>query len=207
MKNRLYAIAMIGVLALGLISCSESDDDITAPPSETLTQEEKSDLVTLREEEKLARDVYLYSFDKHGLQISSNIAQSEQTHMDRVLTILEAYGIPDPASPERGVFNDSTLQNLYSVLTAKADSSVLDALLVGATVEDLDIRDIEEFKTRTNKADILAMYDNLTCGSRNHLRGYYSQLVDNGGTYEPQFISKEEFDTIINSNRERCGSN
>jgi len=160
----------------------------------------------LREEEKLARDVYLYAYDKYGLNIFTNIAQSEQRHMDRVLTILTTYNIDDPASTERGVFNNSTLQNLYNILTAKVDSSMLDALIVGATIEDLDIKDIEEFKTRTTKNDILDMYDNLTCGSRNHLRSYYSQILANGGTYTPQYISQDEFEAIINSSKEQCGS-
>ncbi len=207
MKRQMYALVVVSLFALSFMSCSE--DDVTSPDTSLnmqLSEAEKTDLIFLREEEKLARDVYLYAYDKHGLTIFNNISQSEQQHMDQVLTLLNTYDLPDPASPERGVFSDSTLQGLYDMLTAKADSSIVDALIVGATIEDLDIRDIESFKQRTTRTDLMAVYENLRCGSRNHMRAYYSQLLDNGSTYTPQFISQEEFDAIINSAREQCGA-
>ena len=53
-----------------------------------MTQAEKDGLILMREEEKLARDVYLHSFDLYGVQIFSNISNAEQTHMDRILDLL-----------------------------------------------------------------------------------------------------------------------
>jgi hypothetical protein len=183
----------------------EIDDLILIGEKEILTQQEIDDLMFLREEEKLARDVYLYSFDKYGVAIFGNISKSEQKHMDNVLILLKAYQLIDPASTERGVFTNQTLQNLYNVLIAQSAISLKDALAIGATIEDLDINDIEENIDRTIKVDILNVYDNLKCGSRNHLRNYMSQLVLNGGDYTPQYISLIEFTEIINSANERCG--
>jgi hypothetical protein len=170
-----------------------------------LTENEKADLLQLREEEKLARDVYLYEYDKYGLSIFSNISNSEQTHMTQVLNILKAYNIQDPASSVQGVFNDEKLQTLYDNLLVEADKSLLDALKVGATIEDLDIEDITVFLGRTSKSDISTMYESLACGSRNHLRSYYSQIVAYGGTYSPLYISEDYFNSIINSSNENCG--
>ena len=193
---------LMTLLALVFTSCSE-DDSITV----TLTNAEKEDLLTLREEEKLARDVYLYAYDTYGLAISNNISQSEQIHMDKILSLLNKYGIDDPALPNRGEFNNKTLQTLYDQLTAQVDISELEALKVGATIEDLDIYDIEEFETHTDKNDILDVYDKLKCGSRNHMRAYYGQLISRGYTYEAQFITATELSDIVNSDRERCGRN
>lgn len=187
-----------------LNSCSEDDNDNNI--IESLTAVEKEDLLRLREEEKLARDVYLFSYDQYGLSIFTNIAASEQSHMDKVLTLLNTYEIADPVLAERGVFNDPVLQQLYDDLTAQVLISLVEALKVGATIEDLDIKDIEDFENRTDKPDILSTYDKLKCGSRNHMRSYYSQLINNSVTYAAQFISSNELTEIINNSNEKCGN-
>jgi hypothetical protein len=79
--------------------------------------------------------------------------------MFRVLTLLNKYNLPDLASAQRGIFNNTVLQNLYNDLTLQADLSLIEALKVGATIEDLDINDIEEFINRTSVSDILNVYD------------------------------------------------
>ena len=117
--------------------CSNDSDNQSSIP---LTQAEIDDLKFLREEEKLARDVYLFSYDKYEAAIFNNISQSEQKHMNSVLSLMNKYGIPDSASTEIGVFNNSDLQSLYWSLTAQSDISLIEALKVGATIEDLDIK-------------------------------------------------------------------
>ena len=70
-----------------------------------LTDSEKYWLTYMREEEKLARDVYIFLYDKWGSQIFNNISVSEQTHMDAIKTLLDRYGIPDPVADKGpGVF-------------------------------------------------------------------------------------------------------
>lgn len=64
----------------------------------------------------------------------------------------------------------------------------MDALIFGATIEDLGIKDISDFLQRTTKEDISAMYENLMRGSRNHPRSYYSQIITNNGSYSPVYI-------------------
>ena len=210
MKNLvLFAIVAFG---LSLASC-EKEDAITMEESSSVAvvksvsvdPQEIADLTMLREEEKLARDVYIYAYSVYGKVVFNNISKSEQTHMDKVLEVLDLYGISDPASPIEGVFNDSTLQQLYHDLTALVDVSLLSAYIVGATIEDLDIYDIREFMTHTPTTLILDMYDNLACGSGNHLRSFYSNILAVGGTYTPQFISLQDFDDIINSPYTNCG--
>jgi hypothetical protein len=164
--------------------------------------QEKADLLFLREEEKLARDVYVYSYNKYGQSIFNNISNSEQSHMNSVLNLINKYGLTDPVtSNANGVFANSELQTLYNQLTAKSDTSLSKALEVGANIEDLDINDIKTFKNHTTNADLINVYDKLTCGSRNHMRSFVGQL----GIYTPVYISQVEYNVIINSSNEQCG--
>lgn len=200
-KLMLFSFTALLFLTLG---CSDDSEDDT-PQIVELTQQEKEDILFMREEEKLARDVYLYAFDAYDLKIFYNIAtRGEQTHMDKILTLINNYELNDPASPERGVFTDQELQELYNDLTEKVDLSLEDALIVGATIEDLDIRDLDDCEERTDKSDILAVYGALKCGSRNHMRSFDGQLTGLGIDYSAQFISQEEYDEIVNSASEKC---
>lgn len=202
---------IITILSFVLIlSCSKDDsvdkEDIFLAET-TLSQNEKDDLLFLREEEKLARDVYLYSFDKYGTLIFKNIASSESSHMNSVLMILNTYNLEDPAFESRGIFKNTELQEIYNQLTILSDKSLLDALKVGNIIEDLDIRDLGLNEKRTEKSDLLNLYQLLKCGSRNHLRNFNSQLISNSGAYLPAYITLTEFENIINSTNEKCGLN
>ena len=158
----------------------------------------------MREEEKLARDVYIKLYEIYGLRVFNNISQSEQRHMNDVMCLLEFYNIEDPASDVLGVFENTTLQNLYDSLIIQGNISLIEALKVAATIEDVDIYDLMEFSEDTTNPAIISIFDGLTCGSRNHMRSFISQLTNNGASYTPQFIDALLFDEIINSNREQC---
>jgi len=209
MKTLQY-IVLIALFGLVAWSCdSDNDTSIVGTEVESveslLTDQETQDLLFLREEEKLARDVYLFAYNQHGLKVFQNIAKSEEQHMDRVLAILTSYGVDDPALAESGAFNNPDLQSLYEQLTAKASLSLVDALEVGAIIEDLDIKDLNAMAVNSAKEDLALLYSNLACGSANHMRSFYGQLVANGADYEPQYISQEELDEILASPQGGCG--
>ncbi len=168
-----------------------------------LSEEEIAGLKLMREEEKLARDVYLVLYDKWDMSIFNNIANSEQTHTDAVKTLLEIYGIEDPVyTDDRGIFTDQELQALYNDLVNQGDASLLEALIVGATIEDLDIKDLNELIAQTENQDILLVYNNLRKGSRNHMRSFVRQIENNDGVYTAQFIEQSELDEILGSQQE-----
>lgn len=211
MKNKILAISIIFTLLT--IGCSNDDNDSindtilieTTSEELSLTSQEIEDLLFLREEEKLARDVYLYSYEKYNLQIFKNISNSESQHMNSVLQLLNDYNLQDPASTEIGVFNNEVLQSIYNQLVEQSSISLIEALKVGDKIEDLDIKDLALNENRTNKIDLLLVYGSLKCGSRNHLRNFHSQVLQNNGDYSPEFISIEEFNEIISSSNEKCG--
>ena len=90
---------------------------ISAEVGSDLSQAEIDGLMFMREEEKLARDVYLALYEYWNISIFNNIANSESTHMEAVLTLLKKYDLTDPASNKRGEFVNSDLQNLYDQST------------------------------------------------------------------------------------------
>jgi len=155
-------------------------------------------LLFMYEEEKLARDVYLALFDTWKIRTFQNIANSEQQHMDAIASVLEQRGIANPAlNGQRGVFLNQEISNLYTQLVAQGKSSPSEALLIGATIEDLDIRDLEAYLLETSEADVTGVYMHLLKGSENHMVAFTSQLRRYGMTYSAQYITQDRLQSII----------
>ncbi|AHL22722.1 DUF2202 domain-containing protein [Thermococcus nautili] len=190
----------------GNINTADLKSYIDSLPAGELTPEEKKGLLYMVEEEKLAHDVYTKLYEKWGLPIFKNIAESESTHVNAVRLLLEKYNLTDPTQNEGvGEFQNEELQKLYDQLIEMGSKSEIDALKVGALIEETDIKDLEEWLALTDKLDIITVYENLMKGSRNHLRSFVSQLESRGVTYEPQVLPKDEFEEIINSSLETGG--
>ena len=173
-----------------------------------LTEVEAEGLIFMREEEKLARDVYLTLYDQWDIPIFQNIARSEQTHTDAIKNLLDTYGLVDPMVNDKiGVFINPDLQALNDQLVAQGSQSLSDALKVGIAIEEIDILDLEKYIAQTDHADIQLVYENLLKGSRNHLRAFVSTLQrQTGETYQPQYLSQDVYDAIVGSAIERGGN-
>ncbi len=217
-------------IAIAVTGCDESDltdasstpdtaflatDDNSSSSTDTIALDtlsggeispaEKAGLLFMREEEKLALDVYSTLFDTWNQQIFQNIAKSEQSHTDAMLSLLETYDIPDPVgSNPVGVFVDSDLQSMYDSLVNQGYASLIDALQVGAAIEEIDIIDIEKRKNEViGNDDIIETYEMLLKGSRNHLRAFVKNLANQGIDYQPQYLKQAEYDAIVGTDTER----
>jgi len=84
-----------------------------------------------------------------------------------------------------------------------ASESLSEALITGATVEDLDIYDLEELLDSADNEDIRIVYQNLMKGSRNHLRSFAAQIAREGSTYKATYLTQEVVDEIVSSPREQ----
>jgi hypothetical protein len=147
-------------------------------PEANLTDLQKESLLFMVEEEKLARDVYEYLYTAWGVDIFSNIALSEQKHMDAVLLLLGKYELDIPSTLDsRGLFENSELQALYDQLIAKGALSLTDALQVGVTIEEVDISDLNEVLETELPEDLELIYEHLLNGSYNHLEAFNAQLA------------------------------
>ena len=171
----------------------------------TLTDDEFDDVQQLREEEKLARDLFSDAYAHYGLPVFNDIARSEQQHMDVVLKILDSYGMIDSATERPGKYNNWDIQGLYDGFATAVRKSKADALLAGAAVQDMEIEDIGTFLSRTAQSDIAVVYKDLLCESRNHLRTLSTQITRSDSTYPQQYISQGAFDDIVATAAETCG--
>lgn len=186
------------------VDISTPDATESSVDTSTLDATETENLVYMREEEKLARDVYITSYETWSLPVFDNIAASEETHTTQVEDMIEKYRVTDPVVDDTvGVFVNPELASLYTTLVAQGSASSLAALYVGAAIEEIDMIDLQEAIDATDNADIQQLYENLMSGSRNHLRAYVGQIEDLGIVYEAQYLTQEEVDTIVDSPLER----
>jgi hypothetical protein len=181
------------VEVLDLVATAQSAD------ATTLSETEAVGLQFMREEEKLAQDLYLALYDLWGVPIFNNIASSEATHTEAVKQLLARYGIEDPAQATLpGVFQDPALQDLYDQLLARGSRSLDEALLVGGLVEEVDIQDLEDRVNQTDDSLIENVYANLMAGSQNHLRAFASQYQSRTGhPYSPQYLHENQVNEIL----------
>lgn len=167
-------------------------------PAQPLSQVEQHNILYMREEEKLARDVYRGLFQRWGTNVFARIAEAEQRHMQAIGLLMARYELSDPVTDDTpGVFTDQSLSSLYVELMAQGALSLKDAIRVGAGIEDLDIRDLNEAISQSDNEDIKLIFGNLTAGSHNHLRAFSARLGGLGESYEAQFISPAQLETIL----------
>ena len=155
-----------------------------------LTAAEQANLLHMRNEEKLARDVYRTLGAKWNCSIFTNIAAAEQRHMDAVGMLITKYGLDDPVTDDTvGVFNASAFTTLYTTLTQTGSKSLLDALQVGVQIEQLDIADLKKALVETDKSDIEGVYGNLLRGSTNHLQAFTRGVESGGAACQTQGVT------------------
>ena len=164
-----------------------------------LTQEDIDSLLYMREEEKLAHDVYVTLYDLWGAPIFNNIASSEQNHTEMVLALLNQYGLADPAAGNAvGVFVNADLQALYDDLVSQGSQSYEAALLVGGLIEEVDIADLRAELATTNVAAIEQVYQSLLSASGNHLNGFANSYESaSGNAYTAQLLSDADVAAIL----------
>ncbi len=200
LKSIVYAIigcVMPAPFATGQCGCCRTPATTPAPAG-VLTETEAKNLLLMREEEKLARDVYNAMHELYNQRVFGNIPRAEQSHMDAVLGLLNAYGLEDPAKVTAGTFSNTELQQLYDDLVARGTKSKQDAFLVGALVEEVDIEDLVDAMKRTDKKDLLAIYGNLLGGSERHLNAFVRNYeAVSGKPYQAQKLTQQAVDGIL----------
>ncbi len=202
MTAALMAAGMLG--AQGTMESQIPVDTVTPVAVEMSVQADSSiedGVLLMREEEKLARDVYLTLYEKWNLRTFGNIAKAEQNHMDAVAYLMEIKGIADPVEyADVGVFTNEEIAGLYNTLVEKGSVSIVEAIKVGALIEDLDISDLEKLLANTTDEDTIRVYENLLAGSEQHMRAFINQLSRYNEKYEPAYISESRYNEILRSN-------
>lgn len=185
--------------------CPLCAGDKQAASDQTLDQRVVDTLVAMREEEKLARDVYLTLGDTWDASVFE-IAESERRHLNAMKGLLDRFGVEDPIKDDtRGVFTSERYAKLYKELITRGSKSRIEALRVGAFIEELDLTDLREASALTQDESINRVLNNLRRATRNHLRAFARAIEAEGATYKASHLSQEEFDAIASSPHERGG--
>ncbi len=201
-ENLQYA-SVLSVSADGTTAVIEANLKSALIETSGLTDSELASLLKMKQEEKLARDVYSVLSQKWGSQVFSNISKAEDNHLNAITLLLTNYGSTEITIGEAGVFADAAVQTLYNDLVTKANVSIEEAFKTGALIEEMDINDLNESLVNTTNANVLLVFDNLLKGSRNHLRAFNRQLTTLGIVYTPVFISQADYDQIASSPMEK----
>ena len=169
-------LATAGLLTVGWTTTVYAAPTPTPTPTATATADTtlSTNLTHMRDEERLARDIYTTLAAKYSQAAPFvNIARSEQVHFDTMGLLLTRYGVADPSAGKNpGTYADPALQSLYDKLLASGSESLAKAYDVGVAVENLDIADLKAAISQTSQADVKAAFTNLMNGSANHLAAF-----------------------------------
>ena len=166
MKLNQLAKAVAAAFVLGNIATTAS----------ALTANEASAILFMKQEEKLARDVYNALHAQWGAVVFKNIAASEQQHMNAVDGLIVRYRLKDNTPAKPGEFTYPELQELYDTLVTDGGVSLKDALAVGVTIEEVDIEDLRAALASTREKPLKNVFGNLLNGSLNHLAAFTKWL-------------------------------
>jgi hypothetical protein len=213
-KYFVLSVAAVAVLILVLNSRSSADKIFNSGfvnqsdsfyckaadfPKQDVSASEEKELLYMREEEKMAHDVYSMMYDKWGLRPFSNIMGSEKRHMEAIKSLIDKYALTDPVKDlKTGAFTNADIMKLYNGLLEQGNKSELDALKAGAEIEEVDIKDLLKAIKDTDNNDFIFVYNNLLNASENHLRAFMRNIDRRGGTYVPKHLDKKTFEEILN---------
>ncbi|HMS32476.1 MAG TPA: DUF2202 domain-containing protein [Ignavibacteria bacterium] len=169
-----------------------------------LSDAEINGILSLREEEKVAYDVYTFMFEKYESKVFKNIAENEKNHMDKIKELIDQYNLNDPLSgiaDQKGVFSNNKMKALYDEMIMAGNYGLLDALRAAARFEETDIVDLRKYLSSASDQTVINTYINLESGSQDHLRALVKDIKEEGISYKPSYLSKEDFDKIMSVNK------
>lgn len=193
---------MLDVISVNADGVTMFNTSNVVPSFETtaeLTSDEIEFLYAVREDEKLARDIYNSFYSLYASKPMSNIAKAEENHIAAVERLFYFYSINYPAVGEAGVFADATRQSYYNELISKG-TTLLDAYKAAAYLEEKDIADYEAVLPSITNPNIKLVIEHLIKGSINHFKATLRQIDALGGEYQAAVLSQERYTEIVNSN-------
>jgi len=218
-RNNLLGMLLFTASTLAFISCSDS----TVAPTDELNLKsatmslptvfpdlvpgEEIGILLMREEEKMAHDVYVNFYTLWNSPVFLNISESETNHYNEVYSLISAYELTDPSTGVVGTFTNTEIAQLYTELIEKGTISLIGALEAGANIEEYDIIDLERLVSETENSALIQVYGNLLRGSRNHLRAFVTNLATYNVVYIPEVMDQASFDAIVNSPVEKGNQN
>ena len=178
-RGFLSKMLVAGASGIALFSSST----YASSTSTRLTKEQKDMLFFIYQEEKVARDVYIYLGELYPDESTfASIQLSEQRHMDAAQNLCINYGIDismiDESEGACGEFHVDYLQELYETCINLGETELVEALKVGKLIEETDIGTLtESIESMDMPDDIIKTYEILREGSYNHLESYEAAIA------------------------------
>lgn len=145
------------------------------PSAPTLDAATAKTLSFMREEERLARDLYTALEGKHGdgVRPFAHIKLSEQQHFEAVGTLLSRFGIEDPSvGLAAGDYRYDELDEMYKTLLGQGEASLAAAYQAGVTFETNDIAGLKKAIEESPEASVDDVLTNLLTASERHLAAF-----------------------------------
>ena len=179
-KRRGFLSKMMVMGASGVALLSSSAHAASSGTTR-LSKTPKDRLFFIYQEEKVARDVYIYLGNLYEDESTfASIQLAEQRHMDSAQTLCESYDIDismiDESESDYGHFEVPYLQDLYDECISDVDT-LSKALAVGVLIEETDIGTLTETIDEMDMPDdVIKAYEILREGSYNHLESFLARI-------------------------------
>ena len=183
-RGFLSKMLVVGASGVALLSTSVLASGGKKNISSGLTEDQKDRLYFIYQEEKVARDVYIYANEVYPDEGTfASIKHSEQRHIDAAEKLCINYGIDlsaiDESESGYGEFDDDYLQALYQSQIDLIDGGdLLAAVKVGLAVENVDIGTLtESIESMDMPDDVIRTYEILREGSYNHRESFEAAIA------------------------------
>jgi hypothetical protein len=165
-KTLSAAVAGAALLGLGYPAA------VQAATSATTTGLTNAQLTEMREEERVARDLYTQLGRSSGEAIFTRIAAAEQRHLDAVERLMSSQGMdPDAAGTTVGRYAVPDLQSAYNRWLAAGRASDQAAYKVGVELEKQDIAELKALRVASGTTGARVVQA-LRTGSEHHLAAF-----------------------------------
>jgi len=146
---------------------------LTSPASGPLTDQQKSTVAAMAQEQKLSQDLYAAFAVRYELAVFDRTAAAETQHLTAVRTLLDRYGLTDPtAGKSAGQFSDPAAQASYDQLLARGQASQAAAVQAALQIEQRAIDALGAGLDGLTAPDVQRVYTQLLAAERQHLTAF-----------------------------------
>lgn len=225
MKTKVCMFAL-ATFVLFMISCSSNELDVPDVSSEVqllsvaddgvstfvlnnvcpvftvtdpLTTDEIEFIYAVREDEKLAHNLYIYFVTQYPTARQlANIGNAEINHITTIERVFTYYEIDFPTLGQPGVFTDENRQAIYTRLTAQG-STLHEAYQVMAALEEENIVIYSKVASELTNPNLQLIINNLAQSSENHFKVLVNQITAWGSIYTPTLLEASQYEEILDS--------
>ena len=157
------------------------------------------------DEERMAGELYRALGEKQDVMPFKNIPRAEARHRQLLENLATRAGLIPAKPTTAGRYETPAIQARYDALLARGQVSLIEALKVGALVEEQDIADLRGLVATTDSPELKSVVTALERGSRHHLNAFVRNLRSRGVEYAAQVLTPAEVGELTAATSGRPG--